>query len=194
MNTDLTSRTRPTNDGHLLWTGATHEGAPVFHIGGKRYRSAAALVYSQHHQRPPVGRVTSTCDRKGCVLPAHLADQDERQEAYRRIAEERGKPTIYGYCNQGHAWADSAVFCADGTRGCRDCRRRSPAVSNTVGIELTLAGRPEELSRLDQLEAARRLICNRGASHDQTARLVGRSSRTVTRWAVQNKWKKPVAA
>lgn len=65
-------------DGHAVWTGYQ----PVA-IGGKNH-TPQQVAFKVDRGRDPVGVVRKTCDADGCVLPAHLADQAERDA--RRMA------------------------------------------------------------------------------------------------------------
>jgi hypothetical protein len=191
MTADWGTRIQATDDGHLLWTGLTHKGTPI--LTNNHHRSIRRDAYAQHHGRTPVGPVRATCEHQLCMRGDHLSDQNDRQRAYQQVAEHRGLPTRSGYCNNGHPWADTAVFQADGRRRCDSCIHGEPPVDHSVSIEITITGRPEELPRRDQMEAVRRLICHRGATHEQVAHLVGRSPRTVSRWAARYGWRKAVS-
>jgi hypothetical protein len=188
--TDWRSQTQPTDDGHLLWIGHRHHGTPSFYIG-KRHHSAPAHVYTTHHGRPPVGKVTTHCRVPCCVLPEHLLDYNDRQELYRANAEKRLRPRASGFCANGHRWEDNAEYQRGGQRNCNACRSGQAPVLNDLAVEFALAGVPEELARPDELEAVRRAICIAGLTHAQAAPLVGRSPRTVSRWAKRHGWKKP---
>lgn len=67
--------THPTEDGHLFWEGSV----PVYFE--KRWYTAAQIVFTVDRGRAPVSIVRRTCAQDGCVLPAHLMDQRERNEA-----------------------------------------------------------------------------------------------------------------
>lgn len=72
---------------HLLWAA----GTPVS-FGGRNL-TPQRIGFRLGRGREPVGTVRKTCDRDGCVLPAHLGDQRDRDRkrtaAYRaaRAAE-----------------------------------------------------------------------------------------------------------
>lgn len=72
------ANTQP-RDGHLVWTASE----PVS-IGGCYY-TPRQVAFRLDRGRPPVSIVRRTCDCDGCVLPAHLMDQVER-DAHRRAA------------------------------------------------------------------------------------------------------------
>lgn len=72
-------RAIPLDDGHMGWTGAV----PV-HLKG-RYYTPRQIAFRVQRGRAPVGVVRRTCQVEGCVLPAHLADQAQR-DARRRAA------------------------------------------------------------------------------------------------------------
>lgn len=68
-------------DGHLAWTG----GNPVY-LAGRVY-SPKRVAFQVDRGREPIGSVRATCQADGCVLPAHLTDQRERER--QRKAEYR---------------------------------------------------------------------------------------------------------
>lgn len=190
MTRDWRAYTRTTDDGHLMWTGRRHSTTPMIYIGKQRI-SVPAHVYTETRRRPPIGRVLTTCRVLDCVLPEHLTDAEDRQRANRATGERLGLATLEGACPKGHLWADWAVINADGRRRCQACRHGMPLTLDPFAIEFALAGCPEDLSRPDAMETVRRAICVRGLTHAQAARLVERSPRTVTRWAVANGWRRP---
>ena len=71
---------RPLPDGHAGWTGPM----PVS-LKGHCY-TPTRLAFRVDRQRPPTGIVRRTCAVDGCVLPAHLMDQAERDAARRAVA------------------------------------------------------------------------------------------------------------
>lgn len=79
-------RTVLLRDGHLVWTGAV----PV-HCDGVYY-TPTQIAFRVGRGRAPVGKVSRTCVKEGCVLPAHLTDQDERDE---RRAASAQRPVTY---------------------------------------------------------------------------------------------------
>lgn len=66
---------------HLLWAA----GTPVYFEG--RTFTPQRIGFRLDRGREPVGVVRRTCDRDGCVLPAHLGDQRDRNR--KRMAERR---------------------------------------------------------------------------------------------------------
>lgn len=69
---------------HLLWAA----GTPVYFEG--RTLTPQKIGFRLDRGREPAGVVRKTCDRDGCVLPAHLGDQrdrDRKRMAARRAAE-----------------------------------------------------------------------------------------------------------
>ncbi|MGW6913741.1 hypothetical protein ACWGB8_07965 [Kitasatospora sp. NPDC054939] len=74
---------RPTDDGHLVWTGSTHRGAPRLCHGREIY-SPGRLAFRVHYGREPEGHVTVACDRPHCLLGGHL--DDARTRASHRAA------------------------------------------------------------------------------------------------------------
>ncbi|MFJ5038016.1 hypothetical protein [Streptomyces parvulus] len=64
--------------GHRIWKGRTGpSGTPM----ANRTLTAYQLAFSLHHGRRPVGKVTGTCRKKGCVEGAHLVDTVLREAA-----------------------------------------------------------------------------------------------------------------
>jgi hypothetical protein len=79
-------RTRPTDDGHLIWTGHdlainTVEGASL---------SAARYAFQQQYRRAPVGIVRPGCGVTRCVHPRHVEDRPMREALESQLA------TIFG--------------------------------------------------------------------------------------------------
>lgn len=76
--TDLRSlfddNTKRITHGHLAWTGPSK---PSFK--GRAY-NPKQVAYILDRGRTPVGRVLTTCSLSGCVLPAHIADDEERMQ------------------------------------------------------------------------------------------------------------------
>ena len=87
-------RAQPHDDGHVTWKGAV----PVGYQGS--YLTPHQIAFELDRGRPPVGTVRRTCDRDGCVLPAHIADQEERDQ--QRAADTRPAPK---YSASGRALA-----------------------------------------------------------------------------------------
>ena len=73
------SRTRPTDDGHLLWTGYRNShGVPALGHGG-RGLSAYRIAFRIKHGREPVGYAKNGCGVEGCVHPNCIDDRPMRQ-------------------------------------------------------------------------------------------------------------------
>ncbi|MFD5709539.1 hypothetical protein ACFWHW_03940 [Streptomyces pharetrae] len=72
-------RVQPTPDGHLLWPGYTPRNGSVIKHGGIRH-SVHRLAFRLGNDREPEGRVTTGCDRPGCVHPRHVEDQTMRNQ------------------------------------------------------------------------------------------------------------------
>lgn len=69
--------------GHLAWTGPAK---PSFE--GRSY-NPKQVAFIVDRGRPPVGRVLATCGVAGCVLPAHVADDEERMQCGSRSGYQR---------------------------------------------------------------------------------------------------------
>lgn len=80
MRTIWDARATATADGHCTWKG----GQPVGFES--RYFTPQQIGFILSRGREPVGLVRRTCSFDGCILPAHLADQQEREERS-RLAE-----------------------------------------------------------------------------------------------------------
>lgn len=65
-------RTQLLDNGHMMWTASE----PVALNG--RYYTPRKIGFRVDRGHAPVGIVRRTCDVDGCVLPAHLMDQVER--------------------------------------------------------------------------------------------------------------------
>ncbi|MFE2712304.1 hypothetical protein ACFXKI_10005 [Streptomyces mirabilis] len=73
------SRTRPTKDGHLIWTGYHNSNSvPAFRHGGRGY-SARIVAFRIKHGRDPEGYVKAACDVDGCVHPNCVDDRKMRE-------------------------------------------------------------------------------------------------------------------
>lgn len=73
-------RVRPTDDGHLDWTGYRNaDGVAVFRWAGRNY-TVNRFAFETHYGRPPVGKVAPGCGHDGCVEGSHLEDQPMRQK------------------------------------------------------------------------------------------------------------------
>lgn len=68
-------RAQPTDDGHLLWPHASI-GIRAGHDGPRV--TAARVAFRIGNGREPVGKVTTGCDRPGCIHPAHVEDRPMR--------------------------------------------------------------------------------------------------------------------
>lgn len=68
--------TRPTPDGHLLWTGP-RSGRGVDLLAEGRKHNARAVAFQRHHGREPEGRIwrARECDEPCCIAGAHHTDQ-----------------------------------------------------------------------------------------------------------------------
>jgi Transcription factor WhiB len=69
--------------GHLAWTGPSK---PSFE--GRSY-NPKQVAFLLDRGRAPVGRVLTTCSLSGCVLAAHIADDEERARCGTRPGYQR---------------------------------------------------------------------------------------------------------
>lgn len=74
-------RTHLLPDGHLGW-----QGKQAVEYGGRPY-TKKQIAFFVSRGRMPDGCVRRMCEVEECVLPAHIADQEERQAA--KVAAER---------------------------------------------------------------------------------------------------------
>lgn len=77
---DLWNQRTQAADGHLKWTSST----PVSYRG--HTTTPQRIGFQLDRGRQAVGIVRRTCAVKGCVLPAHLVDQDERNALRKQAA------------------------------------------------------------------------------------------------------------
>lgn len=68
------ARAIATGDGHCMWRG----GRPITFQGQPYTPQQIGFILTRG--RPPIGLARRTCTVAGCILPAHLADQREREE------------------------------------------------------------------------------------------------------------------
>lgn len=83
--------------GHLLWAAST----PVYFEGGSL--TPQRIGFRLGRGREPKGVVRKTCDRDGCVLPAHLGDQRDRDR--KRMAERRAAERLAAQASEREAVA-----------------------------------------------------------------------------------------
>jgi hypothetical protein len=77
---DLWNQRTELVDGHMRWTAST----PVSFRGHST--TPQRIAFRLDRGREPEGIVRPTCGVKGCVLPAHLADQAERNALRKQAA------------------------------------------------------------------------------------------------------------
>lgn len=89
LRTIWEERTYPLPDGHLGW-----RGKPAVDYGGRPYTKKQIAYFVSRGQMPygSVLRIRDVCDVEECVLPAHIADQTERQAA--KVAAERAEVRV----------------------------------------------------------------------------------------------------
>jgi hypothetical protein len=92
--------------GHLAWTGPAK---PSFE--GRSY-NPKQVAFILDRGRNPVGRVLTTCSLSGCVLPAHVADDEERMQCGTRPGYQRhlkNGETPCDPCRQANSDADNRL-------------------------------------------------------------------------------------
>ncbi|WP_060887629.1 hypothetical protein [Streptomyces caniscabiei] len=72
-------RAEPTDDGHLLWPTYTPRNGSVIKHNNIRW-SVHRIAFRIGHGRAPQGRVSTGCDRPGCVHPRHVEDEQMRNQ------------------------------------------------------------------------------------------------------------------
>ncbi|MFE7232528.1 hypothetical protein ACFVAF_18080 [Streptomyces sp. NPDC057596] len=76
-------RVKPSDDGHMEWTGyRNNSGAPSLRHGG-RNQSAYRLAFRIANGREPDGYALPSCGRDGCVKPGHVSDRADREREQR---------------------------------------------------------------------------------------------------------------
>lgn len=90
------SRTVPTSDGHLMWTGA-----PDMRWQGRVHKSTR-IAFRIGHGREPIGYVRPDCGTPGCIHPRHVEDQPGRQRTRTQLRALRGLGDRPPTCANGH--------------------------------------------------------------------------------------------
>jgi hypothetical protein len=76
-------RARPTDDGHMEWTGYhTKAGVPGLRHGGRFY-TAYRLAFRMATGRDPEGYALPSCGRDRCVKQGHHMDRADREREQR---------------------------------------------------------------------------------------------------------------
>ncbi|MFD4786567.1 hypothetical protein ACFWN1_05695 [Streptomyces sp. NPDC058459] len=76
-------RVKPTDDGHMEWTGFHVGRTPAMRHGGRNL-TACSIAYRIANGRPAKGQARPSCGRDHCVMPGHHADQADRAHARAR--------------------------------------------------------------------------------------------------------------
>lgn len=71
-------RVKPTDDGHMEWTGFRSTGTPCLRHGG-RNQTAYRIAFRIANGREPEGKALPSCGREHCVKPGHHADRVDRE-------------------------------------------------------------------------------------------------------------------
>lgn len=99
LQTILDDNTTRLYGGHLAWTGAPKVG-----FDGQSH-TGLRIAFMADRGRQPSGRVLRTCDTADCVLPAHIADDEERMRCGTRAGyhrHQRHGTEICGPCRQAN--------------------------------------------------------------------------------------------
>lgn len=92
--------------GHMAWTGPAKVS-----LKGQTF-TPRRLAFTLDRRRPPVGPVTADCGIAECVLPAHLADYEERAVCGTRAGYQRHRKqgeAACGRCTQANTDADNRL-------------------------------------------------------------------------------------
>lgn len=81
-------RAKPTDDGHMEWTGFRMGGTPGLRFGGTNL-TAYRVAYRIATGRDPEGHALPACGREQCVKPGHHEDRADRAARRQREREER---------------------------------------------------------------------------------------------------------
>ncbi|MFJ5259116.1 hypothetical protein ACIQAC_01395 [Streptomyces sp. NPDC088387] len=82
-------RVKPTDDGHMDWTGSRNStGVPSLRHGGRNL-SAYRIAYRIANNREPEGYALPNCEHDGCTKPGHHTDRTDR-------AQEKRVDALYG--------------------------------------------------------------------------------------------------
>ncbi|WP_157164401.1 hypothetical protein [Streptomyces typhae] len=135
--------TRPTDDGHLEWTGehAKASGTPIMrHKQG--FYSPAALAFEIKHGREPQGYVKAHCGRAHCIAPDHVSDAAGRRQTRLEERARRGMTEIAATCRYGHDLSEHAKFEPDGTLYCGQCNTLNKQVRRDPSLPRRTRPRP----------------------------------------------------
>ncbi|MFD4559004.1 hypothetical protein ACFWP5_32575 [Streptomyces sp. NPDC058469] len=70
-------RVKPTDDGHMEWTGHTSAGTPILRHGGQLH-TAYRIAFHIANGRDPEGYALPSCGREHCTKPGHHEDRADR--------------------------------------------------------------------------------------------------------------------
>ncbi|NUP19045.1 MAG: WhiB family transcriptional regulator [Streptomyces sp.] len=149
----LAHRTRPGQDGHLLWTGCESTT-----VAGRRVKGPR-LGFEVGYGRLPEGSVKRTCDVYGCVAWQHLTDRPMRDA----LAAEAAPPAPAVPAQVEYLYELWDANWDDGPLGNYEIRRHPITRKTNLQIRFTYMGRPSFTDR-QRIEADgeiyhRRLRC-----------------------------------
>ncbi|MFB7461237.1 hypothetical protein [Streptomyces sp. NPDC056188] len=75
-------RVKPTDDGHMEWTGFYIGSTPGLRHGGRNH-TAYRVAFRIANGRDPEGHALPNCGRDGCVKPGHHSDRADRAREQR---------------------------------------------------------------------------------------------------------------
>lgn len=134
--------TRPTEGGHLEWTGTrgTSAGTPVLSYKEQLY-TAAAIAFTIKNGREPQGYVKADCGMQHCVAPGHVEDAAGRRAKRAELRQIAGMPEQPSVCPNDHDQAEHGRLGPDGGAYCHACmmdRKRRPPKRPKPEREATL--------------------------------------------------------
>lgn len=114
---------RPTDDGHMEWTGerGAASNTPLLSYKG-RHHSASGIAFRIRTGRDPKGQVLADCGRKHCVAPGHVEDEPGRRRNREQLRYLLGGGPLPERCKAGHQLAEHGAIDKDGHAYCRTCK------------------------------------------------------------------------
>jgi Zn ribbon nucleic-acid-binding protein len=83
-------RVKPTDDGHMEWTGFHVASTPALRHGG-RNQTAYRIAFRIATGRDPEGQALPSCGRQHCVKPGHHEDRADRTRRQQQERDARAK-------------------------------------------------------------------------------------------------------
>lgn len=116
--------TRPTDGGHVEWTGSyTAKGTPML-VHRNRTYSAYRTAFFIRTGVWPTGQAKPECGRPGCVAQAHVDDTATRDRTRATYAALTGYRENSDNCRRGHPYAEHGRWRSNGKRYCHTCQQQ----------------------------------------------------------------------